>query len=908
MPIRWKDSIGGCWAWLVLLCVQAAYTAEAEKKITYQDHIQPIFREKCFACHNPDQKKGGLDLTSYSAAMRGGSSGEVIEPGNPQDSYLYQLVTHQSEPYMPPMSDPIPQAMQDLIKAWIEGGALETSSSKPLASKKPTAKLAISGPVLERPADVAMPGHLELEPVLATAVPGTVKALATSPWAPLVAVAGQKQVLLYHTRSLDLLGVLAFPEGTPYVLRFSRSGDLLLAGGGHNAASGRVVVWDVRSGERQLEVGDELDVVLAADISSDQTLIALGGPQKVVRTYSTADGQKLYELRKHTDWILSAEFSPDGVLLATGDRAGNLFVWEAATGRDYLTLKGHTAAITGLSWRSDSNVLASCSEDGTVRLWEVENGNTIKAWSAHGGGVSSVEFLRDGRLVTTGRDRVTKLWNQEGAALKAFDAFDDIGVSVTACDETNRVIAGDWRGTLRVWDAESGQLVGALVANPPSLAQRLEAAQHVVAERRAESAKLQTAAQEAAAAWKKLADELATTQAARDKSASEQQALRQKIEQDSAKLQQVKGEFTRWMDTRETLRAVLPKLDQAARLAAEAAKNSGSDEALAQLAASAAKLLKERQDLLNTAETELAVRGKAIEQLEKELKESTARVSQLDDSLKNLAAAIEALTAKVKLAEEQKQAAEMVAAAAAARLAEAEAQVARWTTEIAFVDTMRKLREKRAALLDQAESLAGRIATLSEGIGPQEQRLAESTAALAALEAEDQKIRAVLQEATTQRNAAAEAKKQADNTVATTQQRVEQLAQAVTAINDAAAKSAVAFEKTQDQEVQAVVQQLQKVAQQKQAELDKARQELKTAQDKAAEAANALASAEQAYQTCVKNAEMSAAKVAEFRKQHEQLSAKVQAAQQELANLRAEHERLLQQANQVVQEIRAARG
>src|ERR1700754_3882107 len=51
-------------------------------KITYDDHLMPLLREKCFGCHNPDKVSGGLNLTSYSALMQGGSSGEVIAPGD----------------------------------------------------------------------------------------------------------------------------------------------------------------------------------------------------------------------------------------------------------------------------------------------------------------------------------------------------------------------------------------------------------------------------------------------------------------------------------------------------------------------------------------------------------------------------------------------------------------------------------------------------------------------------------------------------------------------------------------------------------------------------------------------------------------------------------------------------------
>ena len=51
------------------------------KKVTYDDHVLPILREACFACHNQDKKRGGLRVDNYTAMLRGGSSGEVVKPG-----------------------------------------------------------------------------------------------------------------------------------------------------------------------------------------------------------------------------------------------------------------------------------------------------------------------------------------------------------------------------------------------------------------------------------------------------------------------------------------------------------------------------------------------------------------------------------------------------------------------------------------------------------------------------------------------------------------------------------------------------------------------------------------------------------------------------------------------------------
>lgn len=442
---------------------------EAPAKITYDEHIRPIFREHCLTCHNSNQKKGDLALDSYGAAMSGGASGQVVLAGDVGSSRLHALVSHAEEPKMPPEQDRLADAKLELIKKWIEGGALENSGSVAKVAKQPMIDLGASAGAAKPEGPAAMPEKLFRQPVVHTTRTGASTALAASPWAPLVAVAGQKQVLLYNSDSGQLLGVLPFPEGVPHMLKFSRSGSLLLAGGGRGASMGKVVVFDVKTGNRVFEVGDELDVVLAADINNTHTQIALSGPGKLVRVFSTKDGSLVHELRKHTDWVYAIEYSPDGVLLATADRSNGLFVWEADTGREYQNLTGHQGSVTDVSWRADSNVLASGSLDGTIRLWEMENGSQIKNWNAHGGGVESIELTHDGRIVSTGRDRLVKTWDANGGAIRNFEGMSDFGLDATFTHDGGRSVAGDLNGQVFVWDATDGKHLFSLTPNPPTL-------------------------------------------------------------------------------------------------------------------------------------------------------------------------------------------------------------------------------------------------------------------------------------------------------------------------------------------------------------------------------------------------------------------------------------------------------
>src|SRR5262245_50701001 len=374
----------GCVA-LFALATLAASTASAEdakpaEKVNFTDHVLPILRAKCGMCHSAGQAKGGLVLENYGASMTGGASGAVIEAGDLDGSRLWALVTHKEQPAMPPKEPKLPDEMLAVIQKWIEGGAPENKDSQPRIKKKASMTLSTTGISNEKPeGPLPMPENLSTEPLALSPRGNAVTALAASPWAPLAAVSGHRQVLLYNLADFTLAGVLPFPEGTVHVLRFSRNGSLLLAAGGRGGQSGRVIVFDVKTGNRVFEIGAEPDAVLGADISPNHGQIALGGPKKLVRVYSTGDGELMFEMKKHTDWITNIEFSPDGVLLATADRSNGLVVWEANTGREFYVLNAHASAITGISWRVDSNALASASEDTTIRLWEMTNGTQFKA-------------------------------------------------------------------------------------------------------------------------------------------------------------------------------------------------------------------------------------------------------------------------------------------------------------------------------------------------------------------------------------------------------------------------------------------------------------------------------------------------------------------------------------------------
>ena len=458
------------------LTVAAVDDEPDRASISFAKNAKAIFRAHCVSCHNANKTQGDLDLTNYTAMMQGSSSGDVIEPGSADDSYLFQLITHAESPEMPPNGPRIPDEDIAVIRRWIDGGAINRSGSKPVRKRK-RRSLEMASVAGARPATVAMPRNLPIKSLAKTARAPIAASLASSPWSPVIAVAAANQIVLYHAdpKSKEpLLGILPWKNGQPQVVRFSRDGSRLIAAGGSAAASGNFAIWNVATGQRELTLGDELDSVLAVDLSADGKQVATGGPERVVRLYSLDDAnteEAPTELREHTDWITAVEFSPNGKYLVSGDRSGGLILRIAETGETLFRLPSHKASVTSVSWRADSKIFASASESGKISFWNVSSavrGKPLKSFDAHEGGCLSIVFTRDGQLVSGGRDNLVALWNIKGRSIRKYKGSTEIVTAVCVSDESKRVFAGNFAGLIKSWALRSGKSSGDLETNPRS--------------------------------------------------------------------------------------------------------------------------------------------------------------------------------------------------------------------------------------------------------------------------------------------------------------------------------------------------------------------------------------------------------------------------------------------------------
>ena len=89
----------------------------------FEKRIRPLFAEHCQACHNPELRTAGLDLSTAEGFLQGAASGPLISAESPAQSRLLRAVSYQEAVKMPPSGKLSAQQISDL-ETWIDLGAL----------------------------------------------------------------------------------------------------------------------------------------------------------------------------------------------------------------------------------------------------------------------------------------------------------------------------------------------------------------------------------------------------------------------------------------------------------------------------------------------------------------------------------------------------------------------------------------------------------------------------------------------------------------------------------------------------------------------------------------------------------------------------------------------------------------
>ncbi|WKN32837.1 hypothetical protein PZB74_05700 [Porifericola rhodea] len=92
----------------------------------YHDIVFPIIDARCVSCHNPDKRKGELEMHTPEALVKGGESGEAFIAGNAAESDMIKrlLLPEHHDEHMPPEGkSQLTEEQVALLSWWVNEGA-----------------------------------------------------------------------------------------------------------------------------------------------------------------------------------------------------------------------------------------------------------------------------------------------------------------------------------------------------------------------------------------------------------------------------------------------------------------------------------------------------------------------------------------------------------------------------------------------------------------------------------------------------------------------------------------------------------------------------------------------------------------------------------------------------------------
>ena len=196
------------------------------------------------------------------------------------------------------------------------------------------------------------------------------------------------------------------------------------------------------------------------------------GPQpRELDLVDMATGQRRPLLGTHDERILHRAFSRDGAMLATAADDRTVRVWETATGRELFVLAGHTGRVLSADFSPDGTSLYSTGLDRTIITWDLDARRTIeRTLLPSTAGEESAETIvltsDESTFVATGigNAQLVAVDLASGRAAEALDTGHGVAYVVLPSGGSTVITGGD-DGSIRRWNASTGELLAELTPN-----------------------------------------------------------------------------------------------------------------------------------------------------------------------------------------------------------------------------------------------------------------------------------------------------------------------------------------------------------------------------------------------------------------------------------------------------------
>lgn len=424
--------------------------------VSFLKDVAPILVQNCIACHNGRKTEGKYNMTTFAALAKGGANGDGINliAGDPEGSYLAELIRPDGEPRMPYKQEPLTPEKIALIERWIKEGAKYDGGDP--AEDWPA--------LLHKITVVNVP---EAYPVV---VPITT--VAFSPDGKEVLSSGYHEANAWKVEDGTIERRLRGLSERIYDLAYSPDGKWLATASGDPGQYGSAKLWIAEpggGGKLVRDLCESNDSVYAVAFSPDSKLVAAAGADRAIRIFKVETGEAVATIEDHADWIFDIAFSPDGKRLASASRDKTSKVFDVEKKESLVTFPGHAETVYSVAFAPDGKSIATSGGDSQIRIWNPdEDGKQIRNIGGFGGPIFKLLFTADGKgLLACSSDKSVRLFDpSNGRGQKTLSGHNDWVYALALSPDGKTVASGSWDGEVRLWNLEDGKLVRTILAAP----------------------------------------------------------------------------------------------------------------------------------------------------------------------------------------------------------------------------------------------------------------------------------------------------------------------------------------------------------------------------------------------------------------------------------------------------------
>ena len=106
--------------------------AKDKAKVTFEEHVLPIFKARCVKCHAGAEPAQGLRLTTRREILRGGKSGPAMRIAAAESSLLWEKLASNE---MPKGGPALSADEKGVLRSWTNDGAASTEATEEAANE-----------------------------------------------------------------------------------------------------------------------------------------------------------------------------------------------------------------------------------------------------------------------------------------------------------------------------------------------------------------------------------------------------------------------------------------------------------------------------------------------------------------------------------------------------------------------------------------------------------------------------------------------------------------------------------------------------------------------------------------------------------------------------------------------------